>query len=142
MPNSFPAGIAGFKLYGFGGLLGSASCDDKEGIAVMAAADTPYEDRIQWNQGDHLNGGVSPLGRYATTRNEDGTYDVVFISRDRTESVGHRLTGREAYTKPVAHNKNLLGVTSGGGEPDPVKRRRPNAPVCPECHMTHNGECV
>ena len=108
----------------------------------MAAADTPYEDRIHWSQGDHLNGGVSRLGRYATTRNEDGTYDVVFISRDRTEPVGLGLSGREAYTKPVAHNKQLLGVKGGGREPEPARRKRPNASVCPECHTTHNGECL
>jgi hypothetical protein len=107
----------------------------------MAATDTPYEDRIQWNGGDHVNGGVSPMGRYATTRREDGTFDVVFISRDRTETVGERLTVREAYTKPVAHNKMLLGITGGGREPSPTPRRRKDAPVCPECHMTHNGEC-
>jgi hypothetical protein len=108
----------------------------------MAATDTPYEDRIQWTGGDHVNGGVSRLGRYATTRREDGTFDVMFISRNRTEPVGVGLTEREAYTKPVAHNKQLLGIKGGGREPEPAQRRRPDAPVCPECHMTHNGECV
>lgn len=108
----------------------------------MAATDTPYEDRIQWNGGDHLNGGVSRLGRYATTRREDGTFDVVFISRDRTEQVGDRLTASDAYRKPVEHNKKLLGITGGESEPGPAQRRRQDAPVCPECHMTHNGECV
>lgn len=108
----------------------------------MAAVDTPYDDRIQWIGGNHLNGGVSQLGRYTTTRNEDGTYDVMFISRHRTASVGIRLTEREAYAKPVAHNKQMLGIKGGVREPESAPQRRPDAPVCSECHLTHNGECI
>jgi hypothetical protein len=109
----------------------------------MGASDTPYEDRIRWNGGSHLNGGVSPLGRYVLTRREDGTFDVQFVSRGRWEVIGERLTKSESYLVSVEDNKKRLSITGGGSEPGPTRRRQQDAPVCPKCNTTHpaDGEC-
>jgi hypothetical protein len=77
------------------------------------------------------------------TRREDGTFDVQFVSRDRWEVIGERLTDGEAYWASVKDNKKRLGITGGGSEPGPTKRRQQDAPVCPKCHTTHpaGDEC-
>lgn len=114
----------------------------------MGATHTPYEDKIGWNGGNHINGGVSNFGRYVTTRREDGTFDVVFISGDRVEPIGDErqrergLTESEAYWLPVEHNKKLLGITGGGSKTGAIRRKRRDAPLCPECQTEHNGECA
>jgi hypothetical protein len=103
----------------------------------------PYEDRIRWRETPHGGEGESPLGRYVHTRREDGTFDVQFVSRDRWEVIGERLTDGEAYWASVEDNKKRLGITGGGSEPGPTKRRQQDAPVCPKCHTTHpaGDEC-
>ena len=76
------------------------------------------------------------------TRREDGTFDVEFVSRGRWEVIGEQLTAAEAYWASVEDNKKRLGITGGGNEPGPTRRRQQDPPVCPECFEAHNGECA
>ena len=105
----------------------------------MAAVDTPWEDRIDWRTTPTGGEGTSRFGRYIHTYNEDGTVDVEFVGANGVHEIWERLTN--AYDESVAHNKELLGITGGGSESGAVRRRQ-DAPVCPECNTTHNGECL
>jgi hypothetical protein len=107
----------------------------------MGASHTAHEDKINWRDTPTGGEGQSRLGRYIHTRHEDGTFDVEFVSQGRWEVIRRRVPKSEAYDASVEDNKKRLGITGGGSESG-AARRRQDAPLCPECHMAHNGECL
>jgi hypothetical protein len=101
----------------------------------MAAVDTPYEDRLRWNE----QGATAIHGTYRVIKTGPNTSDVFYRSNTTQETEKLVAGISDWYHFCVDHNKMTLRITGAGSSTRPAVGR--NEKTCEVCGSIHAGEC-